>query len=82
MVENTRKETVGPPAKYRHSAVKAWIRPDNAKQKLRLRKTTAETTDAEATDAAVPEAEITDVRAAKDARDVMTQKEESSNVNT
>jgi len=37
MMDVTRREIGAPPAKYRHSAVKAWIRPDNAKQKLRLR---------------------------------------------
>ena len=51
-------------------------RAEREKPRLRLRRTTAATTDAEAEE---------DVRAARDARDVKdvtTQKEESSNVNT
>ena len=37
MADVTRREIGAPPAKYRHSAVTVWIRPDTAKQKLRTR---------------------------------------------
>ena len=37
MMDVTRREIGAPPAKYRHSAVTVWIRPDTAKQRLRTR---------------------------------------------